>query len=350
MIEKFIPYQNAAIQGLYRFAKAFKNNPIKTTAMVGGAVMVPKFLEYMMFHDDPDYQKLPARERYRNLFIAKNEDGTFVKIPMSPEYNAFGAFMQDILAFYKDEDPDAFKGVADAVANAFLPPLLSGAAQGITQSGGVEQSLAGLANASVLAPYAAIMTNQSFTGAPIVPQRLQNMSPRYQYDERTSAIAIQIGNILNMSPMKVDYLLRAYGGDPARLLLPLTSEVGAGRPRETILRNFIADPVFTNTLADDFYTAKENLTRAYNDNKNAGVPLPEWFDPVLYKLVTSQAKGAPSKVLSDLGKLQRQISADKSLSATERAELQRDIRARMNEIYLDINTLMEQAGVPMSGR
>src|SRR5690606_8032807 len=192
-----------AIQGMYRFAKAWKQNPVKTAAMVGVGVLLPKFYEYMQFHDDPDYQALPAREKYRNLIISKNPDGTFVKIPLSPEYNALGALMVDMLEAYKDGDPDAFKGASDALANALTPPLVSGALQGVTQGGGIDQSLAGAASSTTFAPLTSVLANQSFTGAPIEPMRVQDRSPQYRYDERTSALAKWLGQQLKWSPMKI---------------------------------------------------------------------------------------------------------------------------------------------------
>lgn len=349
-LEKLIPYQNAAVQGMYKVVSALRTKPIKITARVGALIIAPKIVEYMVFKDDPEYNKIPARERYRNIYVRKNDDGTFVKIPLTPEYAGIGALTVDFISRYLDGNEDAFKGVPDAILDNYTPPVVSGALQGVTQDGGLEQSIAGMFNSTVAAPFVAILSNQSFTGAPIVPQRFEGRSAPYQYDERTSSVARQLGQALNMSPFKVDYLIRAYGGDPARLLLPLTSEIGAGRPRQILLRNFIVDPAFTNTLADDFYSGKLRITQAYTDAKDAGAPLPDWLNEELYRVVTSRAKGSPSYILSELQKAKREVSADTSLSAEERAELTRDIQQEMNNIYLDVNAYMHAQGVPLSGR
>lgn len=348
--EAFVPYSNAAIQGLYRITKAFVKNPVKTGAGVISLVAIPKLYEYASFNNDQDYQKLPARERYRNFIISKNADGTFNKLPMPPEYEAFGAFMTDVLNDVVNRDPDAYKGTLDSLANAFTPPLVSGALQGFTQGGGPEKSIAGLLNATTLAPVTATFANQSFTGAPIVPQRLQSNSPGQQYDEKTSSIAKTVGKKIGLSPMKVDYLIRAYGGDPARLLLPLNSPVGAGTTKNTLLKNFIVDPVFTNTLSDDFYTMKDRITQAEADNKSNDVPLPKWYDNGTADYVTNQRNGGVSKRLSMLSKQKRDIQSDNSLTASEKAQALRDNQAAMNEIYLNAVTKMEQAGIPRLNR
>lgn len=349
-VEAFSPYSNAAAQGIYRLAKTVAKHPWKTLAGVGTLVVVPKLYEYAKFNDDPDYQKLPARERYRNAIISKNPDGTFNKVPMPPEYEAIGAFMTDVLNDVIKNDPEAYKGSLDALANAYTPPLVSGAMQGLTQGGGIEKSIWGTANSTVISPIAAVGANQSFTGAPIVPMRLQDNSPEFQYDEKTSEAAKWVGGKLGMAPLKVDYLLRSYGGDPARLLLPLNSEFGGGTPKNTLLKNFIVDPEFTNTLSNDFYAAKDSFTKAKNDNKDFDKALPSWYSEDLEKLLNSQAKGSVNKKLSELNDAKRTVTGNKTLNASGKANQLRDIQKQINELYLDVNSQLQKSGVPFPNR
>jgi hypothetical protein len=349
-IEKVVPYSNAAMQGLYRFVRQWRTHPFKTAAIVGGAVMVPKAYEYLQFGDDPDYQRLPAREKYRNLILSKNEDGTFVKVPMPQEYAALGAFMVDSLEWLKTDDWASFKGSADAVTNAYTPPMVSGLAQPLTQGGGAEAAITGALGATVLSPLVSMVANKDFAGRPIESMALQDRSPQYRFDERTSEPAKIIGDKLNLSPQKVDYLIRAYGGDPARLLLPLTSTAGSGATRNVLLKNFIVDPVFTNTLTNDFYTAKNMLSQAYRDNKEADIPLPSWYDDNLRKEITSTAEEKPSKKLSKLTDQKKAITMDKSLTNARRTEKLRDIQRQMNEIYLEMNAKVMEKKIPIPKR
>ncbi|MCI3922428.1 hypothetical protein MO973_19535 [Paenibacillus sp. TRM 82003] len=350
MLEALIPYNNAAVQGMYRFAKAWKKNPVKTSAMVGMTVLAPKAYEYIRFHEDEDYQQLPARERYRNLILSKNPDGTFNKMPIAPEYNALGALMVDTLRAYRDGDPEAFKGVSDALANSFTPPMVTGALQGLTQGGGVEQSGWGMVNSTSVGPILGALGNMTFYGGPVESMKVQDRSPGMRYDERTSGPAKWLGEQLNLSPMKIDYILRAYGGDPARLLLPLTSQIGAGRTKETLLKNFIVDPTFTNNITNDFYQGKDLISQAYRDHQEVEKPLPKWFSEDLRKLVTSTAKGSVSKRASELYEEKRQVQLDKSLTQEQKAQKLRDIQAQINGIFIDVNAKMREAGVPILNR
>lgn len=345
-IEAFVPYNNAAVQGMYRFAKTFKDNPVRTAAAVGTLIILPKLTEYARYHNDPDYQRTPAREKFRHLFVNKNADGTFVKVPMEPAYNSIGQLLVESLMKWRDDNPDAFSGSMDALANATTPPLVTGALQGWTKGTGPEGSIVGALNSTVAAPPVALAANTSFTGAPIVPRRLEDNSPTEQYDERTSGVSKFIGDKIGMSPMKVDYLLRAYGGDPARLLLPLSSSVGAGTPRNTLLKNFITDPVFTNTLSEDYYKLQRKYVNAESNNRTNGTEYPEWYDPNIAKYMTSSAAGRPSKILSLLGAEKREVQADKTLSAKDKAQKLRDLQAEMNQVYLDGITTMQESGVP----
>jgi len=344
-IEAFVPYNNAAVQGTYRVLRAFKKNPVRTVAAIGTLAVLPKMYEYSKFGDDPDYQNLPARERMRNLIVKKNDDGTFVKIPMEPAYNSFGEATIEALRYFKDNDPKAFKGSMDALANAWTPPLLTGALQGVTKGDGAEGSIAGVVNSTVAAPFVATVANQSFTGAPIVSQALQDRSKQYQYDERTSSVAKTLGKTLNMSPQKVDYIIKSYGGDLARLVLPLTSDLGQGNARNTLLKNFIVDPQFSNTLTDDFYTAKDKLNQAYANFNEADVELPSWYDDDLRKALNSSAKGSVSKQLSELRDWKKEVTADKSISDKERTKQIREIQQKINEIYIDVNSVLSESGV-----
>lgn len=349
-MEALFPYHNAAVQGMYRFVKAWKKNTVKTAAMVTLTVIIPKMLEFSKFNEDKDYQKLPARERFRNIIISKNKDGTFNKIPMSPEYNAIGALAADALEYEKFKDPGTFKGVADALVNSYTPPIVSGALMGATQGGGIDQSLGGVANSMSISPFAAVFGNKSFTGGPIESLKVTDRSPKYRYDERTSSVAKYIGEKLKYSPLKTDYLIRAYGGDAARLLLPLTSDTGAGTPRNTLLKNFIVDPVFSNNLTDDYYYGKLKITQAYRDSEEVEAEIPKWLNEDLREFVTSTSKDSTTTQLKDLNAEKKAVQTNDKLSAKEKAEEIRELQREINEIYLDVNSRMEEAGVPLPRR
>jgi hypothetical protein len=344
-IESIAPYSNAAVQGTRRVLKAFKDNPVRTTAAVGVIAVIPKLIEYSRFHDDEDYKNIPARERMRHTFVSKNADGSFVKVPLDPAYTSFGEMTIEGLRAFKDGDSKAFKGSMDALVNAWTPPMVTGMLQGLTKDTGIQGSLAGLANATVFGPPTSIISNKSFTGAPIVPQSMEDRSGRNQYDEKTSALAKKIGQLTNFSPVMTDYIIKSYGGDAARIGLPLTSSLGQGNVRNTLLRNFITDPTFTNTLSEDFYAAKDKLNEAYANFNEVGEELPEWYNDDLRKALNSSAKDSVSKSLSELRNYKKQITVDKSLNDKERTAKLKEIQEQINNIYIRVNSALSESGV-----
>ncbi|MBB6731881.1 LPD38 domain-containing protein [Cohnella zeiphila] len=349
-LESLIPYNNAAVQGLRRFLTAYKNHPIKATIGTLSLAVAPKMLEYATFGNDPDYQNIPARDRYRKLFIAKRPDGSFVSLQMPPEYNAIGAFTEDLMRRFIGDDPQSMRGVADALMNAYTPPAVAGLAQGITQGGGLDQSIWGGINATSPGAIIGTAANQSFTGSPIVPQSMQDVSPQFQYDEKTTAAAKELGKALNWSPKKIDYLLRQYTGDIGRYILPLTSTTGSADTVKSLAKNFITDPVYTNTLADQYYRAKDLVSRVEADNKAVGKALPSWYSDNIHKLISSTAKGTTGAQLKELNTQKKALNADNTMSIDEKARKLRDIQMQINSIYTDILSQLEEAKVPITGR
>lgn len=347
--ESLVPYTNAAIQGTYRILKGFKENPVRTIAAIGTLGVLPKMYEYMQFSDDPDYQNLPARERMRFLIVNKNEDGTFTKIPMDPAYNSFGEMTIEALRKFKDNDPTAFKGTADALANAWTPPFVTGALQGATQGTGLEGSIVGALNSTVAAPAVAIASNKRFTGAPIEPASVTGNSKSERYNEQTSSLAKTISKYIGLSPMKTDYLISAYGGDLARFGLPLTSDVGSGTKSNTLLKHFIVDPAFTNSLTNDFYGYKTRLNEVFQDNKDHDVPLPTWYDDALRREISSTAKGSLSSQIKELTDKKKEVSSNMLLPAEGKSAQIRELQSKINNIYMDINSRMYRKGVPIQG-
>jgi hypothetical protein len=126
-----------------------------------------------------------------------------------------------------DQDPHAFDAFATTIANNFMIP-----------------------HQPTFEPLYNLKTNKSYTGAAIVPQDLQGLSPRYQYDAKTSEPAKFIGNVLNVSPKQIDYLTKSYGGVLGQLGIPMTTKNGS--LGQTLNQQVTADPVYSNDIMTNF--------------------------------------------------------------------------------------------------
>jgi hypothetical protein len=73
-----------------------------------------------------------------------------------------------------------------------------------------------------------------FTGRPVVGPGQQRKEPAYQYSENTSEVAKVIGAQLNYSPIKIDHLIKGYGGYMGSTLAQMTNYLSSDRPAPPI--------------------------------------------------------------------------------------------------------------------
>lgn len=133
--------------------------------------------------DNPNYQELYTRTK-DNYFLFPKEDGTFVKIPKSREYEVlFGDLFERVL-MSKRGDNEAFKGF---VKNG---DGLLGYAKGTLET---NFSPTNALENNILSPILNLRSNKDFADRAIVPQSMQELSPKYQYDEKTSEIGKKLG-------------------------------------------------------------------------------------------------------------------------------------------------------------
>lgn len=275
-LDAFVPYLNPSIQGLDRLIRQVKNNPLATVGKGVAIITIPQVAFSLMNQNNPNYQELDKRNKdiyylIPNIVGEKDEKGfpkTFIKIPKAREYGvAFADVFDRIYRGIRGEKNsfDGFlwqkgqglKGVMDStVATQFSPtnPLESNILSTIVTN---------------------LPSNKDFAGRTIVPLSLQRLSPRYQYDETTSEISKAIGDKLNISPKQADYLIKSYTGVIGQFLLPMTTKT-AGKLNagtmgtNTLTRNFIADPLFSNEIMNEFYSKKEKLDTSRADAKMLG--------------------------------------------------------------------------------
>jgi hypothetical protein len=353
--ETLFPYNSAAISGVTQNLKFLYKNPIKTISTIGIGVLSPATYEYVTFHNDPDYKKINKRDKYRNIYISKDKEGRFIKIPIDPQLGFIKQMYLNTLEAFQEKDPDTFKGAMEELSNIYLPPPVSGILSPLADKKG---KFTDILNKSIVAPWASVLSNKGFAGIPIVPleYELLQVEEKYKYNENTTSIAKKLAEISGLNPFKIDYIIRSYGGDFSRYLMPLFSEKGLGITglkqggtlrSEEIFKDFITNTTFSNNLSEQFYTAKNLLIQAKNQEK-LGVKLPKWYDERAYNYMTTQSKGSPSKFLSYMKELKRETSLNKNLSKKERERRLKQIKTEENAFFININAILEQKGIPLT--
>lgn len=301
-VDAFIPYLNAALQGLDKTYRTFRENPIKVATKAFTAMTIPTIVLYAVNHKDPAYQQLSNYIKDNN-FLIPNGDGTFTKIPKPRELGPmFSSSVERVLRKWNEQDPEAFDGFATTVLENFAPP-----------------------RRTVLHPALVdTVANKNFMGTPIVPGDLQNLSPKYQYDAKTSELAKGIGKVFNKSPKMIDYLISSYGGGLAELGLPaLTEDATIGN---TLKQKVTADPVFSNDILTKFYNQKTKLDQAQYDYTKQGVKSANRNDNLRKEF------GKTSRDISKVRKEIKSLQGESSLTPEERQKQIRILQQRINEM------------------
>jgi hypothetical protein len=156
-----------------------------------------------------------------------------------------------------------------------------------------------------------------------------------QYDERTTEIAKAIGKLAanatggeGLSPKQIDYIIKSYTGVIGQLGIPAATK--GGNPGKVITSQFIADPLYSNQIMQDFYDNYKSVQRKAAD-KNI-------LDKIPSQKITPEEKteGIFRKASSKISELNKQIRDAKGDEAKTR-----ELRKQMVYIAKEANDTLK---------
>ncbi len=209
---------------------------------------LPAFLlNALVWDDDDEYEELSDYVKQNYYIVGKTDEGKFIRIPKGRTVAVIqGAFEQIGNALTGDDEVD-LKNFLELVVSNLSPnnPI----------------------DDNILAPIIDVAKNETWYGEDLVPQRLQDLPAAEQFDESTDAVSVWLGDKLNVSPKKINYLFDQYSGGVGDVALPmLTPEAESGD--NSIVGNLLApfkskfttDSVMNNQNVSDYYDTKDDLT------------------------------------------------------------------------------------------
>jgi len=237
---KSIPYFNAALEVMYKFAVTAKENPARlggTAAMVILAGVIASIWTMVKASDKQKRQlaNTPVRELTRGLYIPTPNGDGFIRLRVPEIFGSIIAVAQLYVFSHYGYNESTFKDYAEA-ATAWLPDQLNLTEPKKLVLGWIPQ---------LLKPSVQVAANvKTYPDVlPIVPDYLKEKPAEDQYTNYTSGVAKFAGKLLNMSPMLIDYWIKQQGGVASSML------VG----------NFPSNPIYRGE--DSFVMSG----RAYND-------------------------------------------------------------------------------------
>lgn len=247
-------FLNASVQGAVqqvRNVREAKANGLKgwvqLATKVALAGLPAVFLNGLLWDDDEEYEELSDYVKQNYYVVAKTQNGKFVRIPKGRTMAVIQeAFTQVQNALTGDDEVD-------------LQSFLDLAISNLAPNNPIDNN--------IIAPIKQVIDNKTWYGEDLVPVRLQDVPDAEQYDESTDAISKWMGEKLNYSPYKINYLLNQYSGGVGDMFLPmLTPEAESGN--NSLWGNFTApikdkfstDSIFNNQNTTDFYNVSDELT------------------------------------------------------------------------------------------
>ena len=221
MINKYVPFFNATIQGTDKFIRTFKDNPMRAILNTVIWIILPSLGLWAINHDDDWYKELDENTKYTNWAIPL-PGGTHLLIPKPQEVGIlFGSGIEAVLNQMTGTDPHGMKEWARQYAEAMTPSLYP----------------------AVVRPLIEWMTNYSFwTGRNLVPASLQKAPSEMQFTSYTSELAKSLGDTwlaksIKLSPIAIDNWIGGWFGSAGRFVAnmlndPISYVRGNSRPSE----------------------------------------------------------------------------------------------------------------------
>ncbi len=303
-------FLNASVQGLDKVIRTFSG---KKTAKewarlftnVTILTVAPTLINYLIYKDDEEYQNLESYIKDEYYLIKTSDDGKFIRIPKGRIIATISATARRIIEGSKGGDFDV-KGLGQEVKNQLAP-------NNPTKD-------------NVFAPIMQVATNTAWYGGKIVPTRLENQLPKNQHDEKTDKISLWLGENLNISPIKINYLIDQYSGGIGDIILPMLTP----RAENNIITDkFTTDSVLKNKNVGEFYDNLDMYEKLKNDSNVSEE------DTTKYNYL--------SKISTKVGKLynqKREIQMDNSLTDSEKKKYTREVQQEINMYCENANNLI----------
>jgi len=211
-INKLVPFWNARVQGLTRLYEAFRDQPGRTTAMIGAYVVIPTLGFYMLNKDDPDYKEQPEWLKQAYYYF-KIGDKPY-RFPKPFEVGTLvSSMVEKTLDWVRTNEPQEFARFAKdfffSNAKGFYP------------------------FPTAVRPFAENFMNYSFfREAPLVPKSLdKNLPNKFYYTEYTSETFKLVSKLLNdlvgddsffaTNPIHAENVFRSWTGGIGRYVIDI---------------------------------------------------------------------------------------------------------------------------------
>ena len=210
-VNEVIPFFNAAMLGTDKLARFIKKDPMKALGRMFVTTIVPSLAQLLLNVDNEDYWAKPQgqRDRYWYFPTGRDDNGkpTYLKLPKPYGVGSFAIaaertfgrlFGIDPLTGQPGGDPEAFKGLGKALFNELRPTVNIAGLQPLIEVNAGDQGYS------------------FYRDREIVSHADKDLPYGERGATRSSELARVLGNWMDISPSKIDYLIQGWTGGLGR--------------------------------------------------------------------------------------------------------------------------------------
>lgn len=258
VISSLLPYLNAGIQGSRATIRAAMKNPAAFTLKTASLLLLPETTLTLWNMADEKrkaaYLDIPEWEREANFIFVPNDPTqdsggkwNVIKIPKPPGISNVANFVRRPIEDYAGGDPVRAKELLDSAIGTVSPVEPNA------------RSIFSTLTAQAIRPTVEDLVNQNiFTGAPIVPESMKDLSPELQYRDGTTFTARKAGEIFNISPLRTEAFIKSTFGATGYQALGTADRILAGLG--VIDKKDVGGQSFISAIGDAFTKASGGST------------------------------------------------------------------------------------------
>lgn len=307
-------FLNASVQGAIQQVRNVRE--ANMNGLRGWANLATKFamaglpailLNGLIWDDDDDYDELSDYVKQNYYIVWKKDDGTFIRIPKGRTIAVIQEAIQQVENARTGDDEVDLKSFLDLVLNNLAPnnPI----------------------DNNIISPITQVISNKTWYGEDLVPTRLQDVPANEQYDESTDTFSRWLGDKLNISPMKINYVLKQYSGGVGDVVLPMITPKATNNADSIgdyliapFVDKFTTNVIINNKNPGNLFETSEKLTTNAKSSKATD-------NDVLKNKFINSIKNE----MNELYKQKREIQSS-DLSKGEKYEQVLEIQSRINEL------------------
>ncbi len=299
---------------------------------------------WLMVSDDEDYKNLTPQQKDNNFFFKITKDYS-IKIPIAFEVGVLTKVIPErVLNLIFGDD-----SLRDTKESAF---------RNISQTLKIDPF-----NFQLVAPfYEAIANKNKFTGRPIESFYMEKLEPGARSMDYTNELLRVIGEELNISPMKMEHVLKGYTGTIGGYVLALTDNVTrqiTGTPTAPLRPSvfpggrFVQDDLRRRGLQNQYYDLQQEVDKVVG-TINSLKKKDRWDKVKAYRyakkdvLSIKAEMGNIRKYMKNYRNKRNRISRDETLSKEIRNQLLDELEWERDQKLMVIPLLKERANLPVS--